>query len=55
MRPVSVSVDVPQDRERVYAFLDVMTHHERFTDHMLRDWGVLGAGDRRPASARRRA
>jgi len=57
MRPVSVSVDVPQDRERVYAFLDVMTHHERFTDHMLRDWAYSGpaTGDRRPASARRRA
>jgi len=42
MKPVSVSIDVPQERERVYAFLDVMANHERFTDHMLRDWTYSG-------------
>jgi len=42
MRPVIVSTDVPREREAVYAFLDVMAHHERFTDHMLRDWTCSG-------------
>jgi hypothetical protein len=38
MRPVRVSVDIPQPREEVYDFLDVLSNHEPFTDHMLRDW-----------------
>jgi carbon monoxide dehydrogenase subunit G len=42
MQPVSVSTEVPQDMERVYAFLDVMGNHEQFTDHMLRDWQLSG-------------
>ena len=42
MRPISVSVEVPDERSRVYAFLDVMANHERFTDHMLRDWACWG-------------
>lgn len=42
MRPVSVSADLPAERERVYAFLDVIANHERFTDHMLRDWSCSG-------------
>lgn len=42
MKPVTVSVDVPQPRERVFAFLDVMRNHERFTDHMLTDWRYAG-------------
>jgi hypothetical protein len=40
--PVTVSVDVPQPRADVYAFLDVMANHERFTDHMLVDWQCSG-------------
>jgi hypothetical protein len=40
--PVTVSVDVPQPREDVYAFLDVMANHESFTDHMLVDWVCSG-------------
>jgi hypothetical protein len=40
--PVTVSVDVPQRRADVYAFLDVMANHESFTDHMLTDWHVSG-------------
>jgi hypothetical protein len=56
MRPICVSVDVPHVRERVYAFLDVMANHERFMDHMLRDWACsgpatgVGAGRGGPAS-----
>ena len=40
--PVTVSVDVPQRRSDVYAFLDVMANHESFTDHMLTEWQVSG-------------
>jgi hypothetical protein len=39
---ITVSVDVPQPREDVYAFLDVMANHEQFTDHMLTDWRLSG-------------
>ena len=40
--PVTVSIDLPQPRDEVYAFLDVMANHESFTDHMLVDWQVTG-------------
>jgi hypothetical protein len=40
--PVTVSVDVPQNRSDVYAYLDVMANHEAFTDHLLTDWQVSG-------------
>ncbi|MQY38804.1 hypothetical protein SRB17_68180 [Streptomyces sp. RB17] len=42
MKPVTVSIDVPQTPEQVYDFLDVMAHHERFTDHYLTDWRYSG-------------
>ncbi|MEU6926871.1 SRPBCC family protein [Streptomyces sp. NPDC046631] len=42
MRPVIVSTDVAQTPEQVYDFLDVMAHHERFTDHYLTDWRYSG-------------
>ena len=41
-KPVTVTVDVPQDREHVYDFLDVMANHEPFTDHLMRDWELSG-------------
>ncbi|HEU4975785.1 MAG TPA: SRPBCC family protein [Baekduia sp.] len=41
-KPVTVTIDVPQDRERVYDFLDVMANHEAFTDHLMRDWELSG-------------
>ena len=41
-KPVSVSVDVPQPREDVFAFLDVMANHEPFNDHLMRDWQYSG-------------
>ncbi|MFJ8853096.1 SRPBCC family protein [Streptomyces sp. NPDC102437] len=44
MKPVTVSIDVPQTPEQVYGFLDVMAHHERFTDHYLADWRYSGPG-----------
>jgi carbon monoxide dehydrogenase subunit G len=42
MKPVTVTIDVPQPREAVYDFLDVMANHELFTDHMLQDWRLAG-------------
>ena len=42
MKPVTASIDVPQPRESVYAFLDVMANHEPFTNHMLVDWRYSG-------------
>lgn len=42
MKPVKVSIDVPQQREQVYDFLDVMSNHEPFTDHMLKAWKYSG-------------
>ncbi|NUP68216.1 MAG: SRPBCC family protein [Nonomuraea sp.] len=42
MKPVTVSTVVPQTPEQVYDFLDVMAHHERFTDHYLTDWRYDG-------------
>jgi uncharacterized protein YndB with AHSA1/START domain len=41
-KPVTVSIDVPQDRERVYDFLDVMANHEPFTNHLMTDWELSG-------------
>jgi uncharacterized protein YndB with AHSA1/START domain len=43
-KPVTVSVDVPQDRSRVFDFLDVMANHEPFTDHLMRNWVLTGPG-----------
>ncbi|MER6127758.1 SRPBCC family protein [Streptomyces sp. NPDC001795] len=42
MKSVTVSIDVPHTPEQVYDFLDVMAHHERFTNHYLSDWRYSG-------------
>jgi carbon monoxide dehydrogenase subunit G len=42
MKPVRVTIDVPQSREQVFDFLDVMSNHEPFTNHMLQDWHYSG-------------
>jgi hypothetical protein len=42
MRPVTVTTEVPYPTEDVYDFLDVMSNHEPFTNHMLRDWEYDG-------------
>jgi hypothetical protein len=42
MKPVRVGVTVPQHREEVYGFLDVMANHRSFTDHFLVDWECSG-------------
>jgi uncharacterized protein YndB with AHSA1/START domain len=41
-KPVTVSVDVDQPRERVFEFLDLMANHEPFNDHLMRDWELSG-------------
>ena len=38
MKPVTTTVTVPQPREEVYDFLDVLGNHEQFNDHFLVDW-----------------
>lgn len=42
MKPVRVTIDVPQPQKEVYDFLDVMANHEPFTNHVLRDWEYSG-------------
>ena len=42
MKPVTVSIDVPDRRDEVYDFLAVSAAHESFTDHMMRDWSCSG-------------
>ncbi len=42
MKPVAVSVDVPNPRPEVYEFLDVLGNHEQFTDHFMVDWKLSG-------------
>jgi Polyketide cyclase / dehydrase and lipid transport len=41
-QPVTVTIDVPEPRASVYAYLDVMANHEAFTDHILTEWQVSG-------------
>ena len=54
MKPVTVSIDVPQSREQVYAHIDVLANHEPFTDHMLVDWEYSGPRSGVGARARMR-
>jgi hypothetical protein len=42
VKPVTVSVVVPQPAEEVYDFLDVLANHEAFLDHFLVDWKFSG-------------
>jgi hypothetical protein len=42
MKPVTATVTVPQSREEVYDFLDVLANHEQFNDHFLVDWELSG-------------
>ena len=37
-----MTTEVPYPAEEVYDFLDVMSNHEPFTNHMLRDWEYAG-------------
>ena len=57
MEPVTVSVEVPDSREDVYAFLDRLANHELFTDHLMVNWEYSGpaAGIGAKAKAKVRA
>jgi hypothetical protein len=52
MKPVTVAIEVPQPREKVYDFLDVLGNHEQFTDHFLVDWELSGPASGVGAKAR---
>jgi Polyketide cyclase / dehydrase and lipid transport len=55
VKPVTVSVDVPQPVEEVYDFLDVLANHEAFLDHFLVDWKFSGPARGLGAKAEARA
>jgi hypothetical protein len=42
VKPVTVSVDVPNPPKRVYDFLEVLGNHESFMDHFMVDWELSG-------------
>jgi uncharacterized membrane protein len=42
VKPVTVSVEVPNPPQQVYDFLEVLGNHERFMDHFMVDWKVSG-------------
>jgi hypothetical protein len=42
MKPVTATVTVPQSREEVYDFIDVLGNHEGFTNHFLVVWELSG-------------
>jgi hypothetical protein len=54
MKPVTVRVAVPNRRDQVYRYLDVLANHEAFTDHMLVDWQCSGPPSGVGARARMR-
>lgn len=55
MRPIVSSVTVPLPRAEVFAFLDVLANHARFTDHYLVDWTLGGPAAGVGGTARMRA
>jgi polyketide cyclase/dehydrase/lipid transport protein len=42
MKPVKVSIEVPNPPHQVYEYLDVLGNHEQFTDHFMVDWKLSG-------------
>ncbi len=42
MKPVTVSIEVPQPVEEVFDYLAVLANHEAFLDHFLVDWKFSG-------------
>lgn len=42
MKPVTVSIEVPQPVEEVFNHLAVLSNHEAFLDHFLVDWKFSG-------------
>ena len=42
MKPLTVSIDVPNPPHQVYEYLEVLGNHEQFTDHFMVDWQLSG-------------
>jgi hypothetical protein len=42
MKPVTVSIEVPNPPHQVYEFLEVLGNHEQFMDHFMVDWELSG-------------
>jgi hypothetical protein len=42
VKPVTVSVDVPNSTHQIYEFLEVLGNHESFMDHFMVDWQLSG-------------
>jgi Polyketide cyclase / dehydrase and lipid transport len=42
VKPVTVSIDVPNPPHQVYEYLEVLGNHEQFTDHFMVDWELSG-------------
>jgi Polyketide cyclase / dehydrase and lipid transport len=42
VKPVTVSVEVPNSVHQVYEFLDVLGNHESFMDHFMVEWELSG-------------
>jgi uncharacterized protein YndB with AHSA1/START domain len=42
MKPIVSTTTVQRPRDEVFAFLDVLSNHEQFTDHFLVDWSLSG-------------
>jgi uncharacterized protein YndB with AHSA1/START domain len=40
--PVTVSVEVARPRQEVFDFVDVAANHERWMDHLFKDWRFEG-------------
>jgi polyketide cyclase/dehydrase/lipid transport protein len=43
VKPVTVSIEVPQPVEEVFDYLAVLANHEAFLDHFLVDWKFSGS------------
>jgi hypothetical protein len=54
VKPVTVSIEVPQAADEVFDHLDVLANHEAFTDHFLVDWETSGPREGVGAKARMR-
>ena len=42
MKPVTVSIEVPNSTHQVYEYLEVLGNHEAFMDHFMVDWQLSG-------------
>ncbi|OJU86078.1 MAG: hypothetical protein BGO11_04655 [Solirubrobacterales bacterium 70-9] len=40
--PVTVSVEVARPRQEVFEYVDVLANHERWMDHLFKDWRFEG-------------